>query len=48
MSDLLERMAVSAPIHTTQVRPDDVEITANFEDFVVEFISKCFNLVENS
>ena len=48
MSDLLERMAVSATIPAIQVSQDDVEITANFADFVVEFISKCFNLIENS
>ena len=49
MSDLLEMMAVSSTIPAfTNQHHEDVEINFNFEDFVAEFISKCFNLIENS
>ena len=27
---------------------DDIDITQSFEDFVAEFLNKCFNLIENS
>ena len=49
MSDLLEMMPVTSTLPSvTHQHPEDVEVRDNFEDFVVEFISKCFNLIENS
>ena len=49
MSDLLEMMPVSSSLSTPAItHQEDVEISHNFEDFVLEFIGKCFTLIENS
>lgn len=44
MSDLLELMPVAAAPDGTELG----DLTARFEDFVSEFIGKCFTLIENS
>lgn len=48
MSDLLEMIPVSSSLPAIEHHVDDVPITQSFEDFVAEFFSKCFTMIENS
>ena len=46
MGNLLERLPVTSD--TKLLEAGDVEVRHNLEDFVAEFMNKCFNLIENS